>query len=61
VSIAIVTLAGAIQWLVALAMIGLSAAAIAVAELCRMCPRTGLALVDISERCGRLARRMLRE
>jgi hypothetical protein len=45
--------------LIALAMIRLSAAAVAVAERCQMCPRTGLALVDISERCGRLARRML--
>jgi hypothetical protein len=60
-SIAVVTLAGAIQWPIALAMIRLSATATAAAERCQICPRTGLALVDLSERCGRLARRMLRE
>jgi hypothetical protein len=61
VSIAIVTLGLAIQWLVVVAMIRLSATATAAAERCQMWPRTGLALVDISEKCGRLARRMLRE
>jgi hypothetical protein len=61
VSIAIVTLARAIQWLVVLGMIWSSAAAVAVAERCQICPRVGLALVDISERCALLARGMLGE
>jgi hypothetical protein len=58
---AVVAIAGAIRWLVVLAMIRLSAVAVAVAERCQLRPHAGLALVDISERCGRLARRMLRE
>jgi hypothetical protein len=61
VTIAIVAIAQAVQWPIALAMIRLSAAAVAVAERCQICPRAGLALLDISERCGRLARRMLQE
>jgi hypothetical protein len=60
-SIAAVTLAGAIQWLGPLAMIRLSATATAAAERCQLWPRTGLALVDVSEWCSSVARRMLRE
>jgi hypothetical protein len=58
VSIAIVTLAGAIQWLVMVAMIGVSAAAVAVAERCQTCPSAGLTLLDVGEWCSRVARRM---
>jgi hypothetical protein len=61
VTIAIVTLAGAIQWLVALAMIWVSAGTLAVAERCQLWPRAGLTLVSISERCALLARGMLGE
>jgi hypothetical protein len=59
VSIAVVTLAGAIQWLVVRALIRLSAAAVAVAEHCRRWPRTGLTLLDIGEWCCSVARLML--
>jgi hypothetical protein len=61
VSIAIISFAGAIQWPVVLAMIWLSAAALAVAERCQPWPRAGLTLVSISERCALLARGMLGE
>jgi hypothetical protein len=61
VSIAIVTLAGAIQWLVVRAMVWVSAAMLAVAERCQPWPRAGLTLVSISERCALLARGMLGE
>jgi hypothetical protein len=60
VSIAIVTLAGAIEQLVVLLLIGLSAAAVAVAERCQLWPRGGLVLLDIGDSCSRAAHRMLR-
>jgi hypothetical protein len=60
VSIAIVTLAGAIQWLVVLAMFWLSAAAVVVAEYCQLWPRIGLTLLDVGDSSSRVARRMLR-
>jgi hypothetical protein len=59
VSIAIVTLAGAIQWPIGLAMIWVSAGALAVAERCQLWPRAGFALLDVGEWCSRVARHML--
>lgn len=56
---AVVAIAGAIRWPVALALIRSSAAAVAVAERCQLWPRAGLALLDIGEWCSRVARRML--
>jgi hypothetical protein len=60
VSIAIVTLGRAIQWLVVVAMIRSPAAAIAVADRCQICPQAGLVLLDVGGWCSRVARGMLR-
>jgi hypothetical protein len=60
-SIAVVAIAGAIQWLVVLAMIRLSAAAVVAAEHCQLWPRMGLTLLDVGDSCSRVAHRMLRE
>jgi hypothetical protein len=61
VSGAVVAIAHAAQWLAPLAMIGLSAAAVALAERCQICPRAGLVLLDVGEWCSRIARGMLRK
>jgi hypothetical protein len=56
---AVVALAGAIRWPIAIAMIWASAGTLALAERCQLWPRAGLALLDVGEWCSRVARRML--
>jgi hypothetical protein len=44
---------------VALAMIWVGEATLFAAQHCQMCPRAGLVLLDIGERCSRVARGQL--